>query len=303
MKVTVTGATGLIGRALVHELLNRGDDVTILTRDPAGAKAQFTDVRAIQWDPASSEAPIEALDGRDAVVHLAGEPVAQRWTPAVKEAIRESRVAGTANLVAGLRQSHNRPGVLISGSAVGFYGPRGEDPVTEGDQAGDDFLAGVCVAWERAALEAAEFGIRTTLIRTGVVLSPSGGALAKMLPPFKAGVGGPVAGGAQMVPWIHLDDAVGIIIAALDGDERWSGPINATAPIPVSNRELSKTLGAVLHRPAFAPVPAAALKILYGEMAQIITTGQNAIPAKATDLGYRWKQPDLQQALTGILRS
>jgi uncharacterized protein (TIGR01777 family) len=300
MKITVTGATGMIGRKLVAELKERGDEVTVLSRNPDSASATLG-VEAVAWNPDSEEAPPEALAGRDAVVHLAGESVAQRWTAKSKEAIRSSRVDGTANLVAGMRQASPRPKVFVSGSAVGWYGPRGPEPIDETADPGSDFLADVCVAWERAAEEAQEIGVRTVLLRTGIVLTADGGALGRMLPPFKAGVGGPVAGGAQMMPWIAVDDVVGLILAAIDGDERWSGPINASAPTPASNRDFSKALGRVLSRPSFSPVPAFALKAMYGEMAQIVLTGQNAIPAKATELGYSWRQPDLEQALRLIL--
>ena len=300
MKVTVTGATGMIGRRLVAKLKSRGDEVTVLSRNPERAKASLG-VEAFAWNPESEQAPVEALANRDAVVHLAGESVSQRWSSAAKASIRASRVDGTANLVAGLRQASPRPSVLVSGSAVGWYGPRGAEPVDESAKPGTDFLAQVCVDWEKAAEEAQEFGIRTALLRTGIVMTPDGGALGRMLPPFKAGVGGPVAGGAQMMPWIDVDDVVGLIIAAIDGDERWSGPINATAPTPVSNKEFSKTLGKVLSRPAFSPVPAFAMKAMFGEMSQIVLTGQNAVPTKATELGYTWQHPQLEQSLKAVL--
>jgi uncharacterized protein (TIGR01777 family) len=300
MKVTVTGATGMIGRRLVAELKSRGDEVTVLSRNPEKAKAALG-VEAFAWDPENEQAPVEALAHRDAVVHFAGESVSQRWTASAKAAIRSSRVDGTANLVAGLRQASPRPSVLVSGSAVGWYGPRGAEPVDESTEPGSDFLAQVCVDWEKAAAEAQELGIRTAILRTGVVMTADGGALGRMLPPFKAGVGGPVAGGAQMMPWIDVDDVVGITLAALDGDERWSGPINATAPEPVSNKEFSKTLGKVLSRPAFSPVPAFAMKAMFGEMSQIVLTGQNAVPAKAIELGYNWRRPQLEQSLRAVL--
>jgi uncharacterized protein (TIGR01777 family) len=300
MKITVTGATGLIGRRLVAELKRRGDDVTVLSRNAAAAEASLG-VKAYAWKAETEEAPVEALTGRDAVIHLAGEPVAQRWSAKSKEAIRASRVDGTSNLVAGLRQAQSRPSVLVSGSAVGWYGPLGDQPVDESAPAGTDFLAQVCADWEKAAEQAQEIGIRTAIIRTGVVLAADDGALAKMLPPFKAGVGGPVAGGAQMMPWIHLDDIVGLIIAAVDGGVEWSGPINGTAPIPVSNKVFSKALGKALKRPSFSPVPAFAIKAMYGEMSQIVLTGQNAVPAKATELGFKWSHDDLDEALTSVL--
>ncbi|MEI7889181.1 MAG: TIGR01777 family oxidoreductase [Actinomycetes bacterium] len=300
MKITVTGATGMIGRTLVAQLKQRGDEVTVLSRNPEAAEAALG-VKAVAWNPESEQAPVAVISHSEAVIHLAGESVAQRWTVKAKAGIRSSRVDGTANLVAAMRQADVKPRVFISGSAVGWYGPRDASPVTEGSSPGEDFLAQVCVDWETAAQEAVELGIRTVILRTGVVLSSNGGALSRMLPPFKAGVGGPVAGGKQMVPWIHIDDIVGLILASLDGDERWSGVFNATAPHPVSNTELSKTLGRVLRRPAFAPVPAFAIKAMYGEMAQIVTTGQNAVPARASELGFRWRQPELESALRQLL--
>lgn len=300
MKITVTGATGLIGRKLVAELVARGDEVTVLSRNPEAA-AKSLGTKALAWNPTAEEAPIESVNGADAVIHLAGESVSQRWTANAKEAIRASRVDGTSNLVAAMRQAEQRPRVFVSGSAVGWYGPRGDEPVDETVPAGSDFLAEVCAAWEEAAEQATELGIRTAIVRTGVVVSAEGGALARMLPPFKAGVGGPVAGGAQMMPWIHIDDIVSLLIAAADGDD-WAGPINGTAPAPVSNKTFSKALGKALKRPSFSPVPAFAIKALYGEMAQIVLTGQNAIPAKATSLGFQWAHGDLDEALASVLK-
>lgn len=297
MRVTVTGATGLIGTKLVAALSGRGDEVTILSRDPERARARLGGgVRAVAWDPAAGPAPETALEGRDGVVHLAGEPVAQRWNDAVRARIRDSRATGTRNLVAGIAAAEPRPRVLVSASAVGYYGPHGDEPVDEGTPPGSDFLAGVCVVWEREAEAAGELGLRVARIRTGVVLDPDGGALAKMLPPFKLGAGGPVAGGKQYMPWIHADDLVGIYLAALD-DERWSGPFNGAAPEPVTNAAFSKALGRALHRPAVAPVPRLALKLLYGEMEQIVTTGQRARPARAQELGHTWRHADLDEAL------
>lgn len=299
MKITVTGATGLIGSKLVARLKDRGDEVTVLTRDPDRA-AQTLGVDAAAWRPTEAPAPVERLAGRDGVVHLAGEAIAQRWNAAVKQRIRDSRVAGTRNLVAGLRASEPRPAVLVCGSAVGYYGARGDEPIDESASPGRDFVAEVVQAWEQEADAAATPGMRVVKLRTGVVLDASGGALAKMLPPFKAGIGGPVAGGRQYVPWVHVDDVVGIVVAALD-DARWSGPVNATAPDPATNRELSKALGRALGRPAVAPVPGAALKLLYGEMAEIVTTGQRAVPARALALGYSFSHPDLDEALRSTL--
>jgi hypothetical protein len=236
------------------------------------------------------------------VVHLAGENLAQRWTKAAKRRIVASRELGTRNVVAGIAAADPRPRVLVSSSGVGYYGPQGEAPLDEGSPAGDDFLADVCKVWEREAGRAAEAGLRVVKIRTGVVLDANGGALSKMLPPFKAGVGGPVAGGRQYLPWIHLDDVVGLMVAALE-DERWSGPVNATAPDPPTNADFSRALGRALHRPAIAPVPALALRALYGEMADLVLYGQRAVPARALELGYSFRHPDLDEALESTLRA
>lgn len=299
MNVTITGASGLIGTRLVAALRARGDEVTVMSRNAARASGALG-VPAIAWDPLAGPAPAEALAGRDAVIHLAGEPVAQRWNAKVKAAILASRETGTRNLVAGLSAADPRPGTLVSSSAVGFYGKHGDELVDERQPAGGDFLAGVCEAWEREARAATDLGMRVVLLRTGVVLDPDGGALKTMLTPFRAGVGGPVAGGAQYMPWIHVDDVVGMYLAALD-DPSWSGPVNATAPQPVTNREFSKALGRALHRPAVAPVPAFALRMLYGDMAEIVTEGQRAVPARAQELGYDFRHPDLDAALAAAL--
>ena len=241
-------------------------------------------------------APAAALSGRDAVVHLAGESVAQRWTDASRRAIRESREIGTRNLVAGIGAADPRPRTLVSASAVGYYGPRGDEPIAEDTAPGDDFLAQVCAAWEREAARAAEHGLRVANMRTGVTLDQDGGALSKMLPFFRLGIGGPVAGGRQYMPWIHADDVVGLYLAALD-DASWEGPINATAPEPATNRDFSRALGRALHRPAFAPVPGLAVRLLYGDMAEIVTTGQRAVPARALELGFAFRHTDLDAAL------
>jgi uncharacterized protein len=292
MRVTVTGATGTIGRALVRELTARGDEVTALSRDPARAGL---DVETLAWrDPKGEPPPAEALRGRDAVVHLLGETIAQRWSDDARREIRDSRVLSTRNLVAGLGElpEGERPGTLVSQSAAGWYGPRGDERLSEDEPSGSDWLAGVVRDWEAEVREAPG---RVVTTRTGVVLSPGGGALEKMLPFFKLGIGGPVAGGRQYVPWVHLDDVVGAIAFLLDGQQ--AGPVNVTAPEPATNKDLSKTLGRVLRRPAFAPVPALAVKTLYGEMATIVTTGQRAVPARLEELGYRFRQPALEQAL------
>jgi uncharacterized protein (TIGR01777 family) len=301
MRVTVSGATGRIGTALVRALGARGDDVTVLTRDPERARAALGGVHAAGWDPAAGPAPAAALAGRDGVVHLAGEDVAQRWTPAAKRRIRDSRELGTRRLVEGLRAAEPRPRVLVAASAVGYYGPRGDERVDESAPPGGDFLAGVCAAWEREAAAATELGMRVVHLRTGVVLDRDGGALAKMLPFFRLGIGGPVAGGDQYLPWIHRDDVVGMQLAALD-DAAWAGAVNASAPEPVTNREFSRALGRALRRPAIAPVPGLAVRALYGDMAEIVTGGQRAVPRRAQELGYAYRHPQLGEALASALR-
>jgi uncharacterized protein (TIGR01777 family) len=304
VRVAVTGATGTTGRALVAALIERGDSVVAFSRDASRARSALpSGVEAVSWPaPQDGLPPTEALEGVDGVVHLLGEPIAQRWSDSARREIRDSRVLSTRNLVGGLAELSSRPGVLVSQSASGYYGPRGDEPVDEAGSPGDDFLAEVCVAWEAEARAAEELGLRVALTRTGVVLSPSGGALEKMLPFFKLGVGGPVAGGRQYVPWIHLDDLVGALIFCLD-DPDVSGPVNASAPEPATNAELSKALGRVLHRPAFAPVPALAVKALYGEMATVVTKGVRMVPGKLEQLGYEFKRPDLEPALKRLLSS
>ena len=299
MKVTVTGATGTLGSALVAELLDRGDEVTVLSRNPDTAREKLGAVIAVEWaDPKADPPPPDALRGRDAVVHLLGEPVAQRWSDSARNEIRESRVLATRNLVAGIAElvEGDRPAALVSQSATGYYGPRGDERVDESAPAGGDFLAEVCVAWEAEAHHAEDLGLRVAITRTGVVMAEDGGALEKMLPPFKLGAGGPVAGGRQYVPWIHTDDVVGALAFCVD-TQGASGPLNLAAPEPVTNKELSKALGRVLGRPAVAPVPGLAVKLLYGEMASIVTTGVRAVPARLLELGYEFRRADLEDAL------
>lgn len=299
MKVTATGATGLIGTRIVSELKARGDEVTVLSRDPERAR-EALGVEALRWDPMQGPAPAEAFAGRDGVVHLAGEPVDQRWNEDSKRRIDASRETGTRNLVEGLRAAQPRPGVLVSASAVGYYGPHGDELVDEATPPAHDFLGEVTQHWEAQARAAEELGMRVVLMRTGIVLDGEGGALKSMLPPFKLGVGGPIAGGRHYIPWIHAADVAGMYLAALD-DEHWSGPVNVTAPEPVTNKAFSKALGRALHRPAVAPVPALALKALYGEMSEILVTGMRAVPVRAQQLNYPFRHPELDEALRSAL--
>jgi uncharacterized protein (TIGR01777 family) len=312
MRVTVTGATGLIGRRVVAALLERGEEVTVLSRDPERAKAELDQsssnvahadsLMTMRWDPGSESVPQAALANASAVVHLAGENVAQRWSASAKRAIRESRVFGTRNLVLGIEalSERERPKALVSGSAIGYYGAHGDEPIDEESPAGKGFLAQTCVEWEAEADRAARLGTRVVKVRTGVVLDSEGGALGKMLVPFKLGVGGPVASGRQYISWIHTDDVLGIVLAAIDG-EQWSGPVNATAPEPQRNRDFSKALGRALHRPSLLPVPGAALRLMYGDMAEIVTEGARVLPAKALVLGYEFRHTQLDEALRATL--
>jgi uncharacterized protein len=300
LRVTVTGATGLIGARLLAALLERGAEVTVLSRDPERAAKRLPHVRAVGWRLLEEPAPADALAGRDAVFHLAGEPVAQRWSAKARRAIRDSRVIGTRNLLDGLRGAEPRPTTLVSSSAIGYYGAHGEEPLDEDARPGRDFLAQVCREWEQESALASGLGLRVAQLRTGVVLDARGGALAKMLPPFRLGLGGPIAGGAQYISWIHIDDLVGMMLTAVS-DRRWNGPVNATAPEPVSNREFSRALGAALGRPAVVPVPGLVLRLLYGEMAGMITAGARVVPAKPLVLGYDFRHPRLQEALRSAL--
>jgi uncharacterized protein (TIGR01777 family) len=302
-RVVITGATGGIGHSLATVLQERGDQVIALSRNAQrGREALGSGVEVVEWaDPTGSPPPGGALSGADAVVHLLGEPVAQRWNDESKARIRDSRVLSTRQLVAALRSlpAEERPAVLVSQSATGYYGPSDDRELDEEAPPGSDFLAQVVTEWEGEA-EQAESLLRVARTRTGVVLSPSGGALAQMLPFFRLGIGGPVAGGKQYVPWVHLDDVVAALIFCVDED-RAIGAINLTAPRPVTNAELSHALGRALKRPDVLPVPGFALRGLYGEMAQIVTTGQRVIPRRLEELGFRFQHPELEPALRDVL--
>jgi uncharacterized protein (TIGR01777 family) len=296
MRVAVTGGTGLIGSALVQQLTSRGDEVTVFSRNPDRVRG----AQAVAWDPNTGPAPADALSGSEAVVHLAGENLAQRWSDETRRRIRDSRVEGTRRLVEGLAAADPRPKTLVSISAVGYYGNTGERQVDEDSPPGDDFLAQVCVGWEEEARKAEDLGLRVTRVRNGVVLDKRGGALSKMLTPFKLGGGGPVAGGRQFLAWIHLDDLVAILLNALDHDS-YAGAVNATAPEPARNKDFSKALGRALNRPAVAPIPGFAIRALYGDMAQLVTDSNRVVPRRTLELGFRHRHPDLDEALRSAL--
>jgi uncharacterized protein (TIGR01777 family) len=298
MKVTVTGATGRIGSHLVAALQARGDDVIALSRDPDRAGEKLG-IEALPWDPENEAPPKASLVGRDAVVHLAGEDVAQRWNKDAKARILDSREKSTRSLVHAIFDAKPRPPIFVCASASGYYGARGDEPVGEAEPPGSDWLASVVMRWEQQA-DTALIGTRLVKVRTGIVLDADGGALAKMLPPFKAGVGGPIGGGKQYMPWIHLDDIIGIYMAALDSPS-FAGPINASAPNPVTNKEFAQALGRALHRPAVAPIPGLTIKAMYGEMAQIVLKGVRMVPGRAAELGYEFKHPELDEALADTL--
>lgn len=297
MRVLVTGGTGFIGRRLLGVLARP----IVLTRAPERAAGLPPGTEVRTWDPAGGPPPEEAFDGAEGIVHLAGEPVAAaRWTRAVKERIRNSRVAGTRHLVAGIAAARRRPRVLVSASAIGIYGDRGNEILDESSAPGADFLSTVCRDWEAEAARAEAWGVRVVRLRIGIVLGAGGGALAKMLPPFRLGLGGPLGSGQQWMSWIHLDDLVGLVHHVL-ATETASGPVNAVSPESVTNRDFARALGTVLRRPAVLPVPAFALRLGLGEFAAILLASQRVRPAAALRLGYVFRHADLPAALRDTL--
>ena len=294
--VLIAGASGLIGRALAPFLQTQGHRVMRLVRRPA----QNAD--EIQWDPATGVLDSALLEGVDAMINLSGENVgAGRWTKKRREAIFRSRVDSTRTLVTAMQRMKRKPAVLVGASAVGFYGDRGAEILAEDSAIGQGFLSDVCLAWETNAEAARAVGVRTPVVRFGVVLSPAGGALAKLMPVFKAGVGGPVGTGDQWMSWISIDDVVGAIYHAMV-DETCKGPMNGVAPAPVTNREFTAILGKVLHRPAVVPVPAVALRMVFGEMADgTLLASTRAVPKRLLAAGYRFRHPDLETALRHVL--
>ena len=302
MNIVITGGTGFLGRPLADALAADGHAVVVLTR---GAGTRRTNgVRLEPWTPDGETGSwAREIDGADAVVNLAGESIAgRRWSPEQKNKILDSRVKGTRSIASAIARANRPPAVLISGSAVGYYGPRGDEFVAEETPPGSDFLARVCVEWEAEANRAASERTRVVCVRTGLVLAADGGALPQMLPPFKLFVGGAVGSGRQYWPWIHRDDWIELVRWAI-GQTSVSGAVNATAPNPVTNAAFAKALGAALHRPALLPAPAFALQLLLGEMADaLLLSGQRVIPAKAQRQGFTFQQQDVLRALQTIFR-
>ena len=291
----------MIGSSVADALLARGDEVVGLTRNPEKSRFSNPKVRWHLWDPALERPPAEALQGVDGVVNLLGESIDQRLTDAAKKRIMASRETATRNLVAAIAGADPRPRVLVSQSAVGYYGDRGDAIVDESAEPGTGFAAEVPVAWEAAAREVEKAGVRLVVVRTAPILDRRGGLLKRLMLPFKLGLGGPIAGGDQYLPWIHIDDEVRILLWALD-NERVSGVVNASAPEQVTNREFSKALGRVLGRPAVVPVPKLALSVVVGsELAETVAGGQRVVPRRTTDLGYEFRYPQLEPALRAAL--
>lgn len=297
MKILITGASGLIGRELRKSLEKKGHELLLAGRRSPEKPNQ------IKWTAEEGFSEPERLEGLDAVIHLAGESISGiRWTEEKKKAIRDSRVNGTRSVVDTLAKLDTKPKVFISGSAIGIYGNRGDEIMTESEPPGDNFLADVCKAWEAESLRAERLGIRTVLLRTGIVLSKEGGALGTMLTPFKLGVGGVVGSGKQWMSWISLADEIAVINFVLE-NESVSGPINLVSPNPVTNEEFTKTLGEIIHRPTILPLPKFAVKMVFGEMGDaLLLDSTRAVPKRLQDLGYQFEFTDLRSALTEALK-
>jgi uncharacterized protein (TIGR01777 family) len=309
MRIVIAGGTGFLGRPLARQLSADGHDVVLLTRGENSSGRDSTGsggrVRAVAWSPDGQSGPwASEVDGAGAVINLAGASIAgKRWSAAHKQLVLDSRLRATASLVAAIRRAAAPPPVLVSGSAVGYYGPRGDEVVTEQTPAGHDFLAGACVRWEAEAEQATSDRTRVVRVRTGIVLEKDGGALPPMLVPFKFGVGGPIGSGRQYWPWIHRDDWIGIVRLALQSPGL-SGPLNATAPEPVTNAAFARALGAALHRPALVPTPAFAVRIILGEMADgLVLAGQRAVPERAEAAGFVFAHRHLDAALRAIFKA
>lgn len=298
MKILITGASGLVGKELQKSFAEKGYEMLLASR------SEPKDDKHIQWTIEEGFAEPERLEGIDVVVHLAGENVSGgiRWTDEKKKAIRDSRVLGTRNVVDAISKLKKKPHTFIASSAIGFYGERGDEEVTESSAAGDNFLAGVCKEWEAESRRAEDAGIRTVLLRTGIVLSKDGGALGTMLTPFKLGVGGVVGSGKQWMSWISMDDEIAIINFAIE-NENIRGAVNAVAPNPVTNEEFTKTLGEVLYRPTFIPLPEFAVSMIFGEMGDaLLLASTKVLPKRLEDAGFEFKFPNLKEAVEDAVK-
>jgi uncharacterized protein len=297
-RVLLSGVSGPIGAALLPALKASGARITRLVRNDSGGSA--ANGSSLRWDPAQPLST-EAVSGFDAVIHLAGESIVGRWTESKKKKIRDSRVVGTQNLASALAQTESKPRVLISSSAIGYYGNRGDEVLTESSPAGSGFLAEVCRQWEAATRAAADAGIRTVEIRTGVVLSPTGGALGKMLTPFKMGAGGRMGDGGQWMSWVDVQDLVSAVLHIVESD-RLHGPVNLVGPKPVKNVEFTQTLARVLDRPAMFPMPAFAVKLIFGEMGETVLLGSQRVePTQLVNSGFRFRFQTLRDSLEHVL--
>jgi uncharacterized protein (TIGR01777 family) len=302
LRVIIAGGTGFIGKALCRDLLLAGHEVAVLTRDAARARGRVPQGAGItQWSPEQPDGLLQVLSDADAVVNLSGESIgAQRWTSEFKQRLIDSRVNSTRALVQAMRQAKPSPAVLVNASAVGIYGDRGEEELTEASPPGAGFLAELAVRWEQAAEEARAAGVRVVKLRIGIVLGEGGGALEKMLLPFRFFVGGPFGSGRQWFPWIHLDDVTGLILHALQ-DERVDGAMNAVAPGIVRLGEFCKALGRVMRRPCWLPVPGFALRLVAGELGETLLWSQRVLPQVALQTGYAFRYPQLEEALRAVL--
>jgi uncharacterized protein (TIGR01777 family) len=297
VNITITGASGLIGRRLLKNLGASGHTLTVVSRH-AGTNVP-PGVGVVAWDPMRGPAPEDSVRNANAVIHLAGEPVAQRWNADAKRRIRESRVVGTRNLVQALSKLRNPPQTLVCASAVGYYGSRGDEVLREDSAPDNSYLAEVCAAWEKEAVAAESFGMRVVRVRTGVALDARGGALQRMLTPFRMGAGGRLGDGRQWMSWIHLADLAAMFQFAVENEVR--GALNGTAPIPVTNADFTQALAKALHRPAIFPVPAFGLKLLFGEMSEVLLASQRVLPAAPEAAGFQFKFPELGGALQDLL--
>ncbi len=303
MRVIITGGTGLIGRALAADLVAAGREVVVLSRDPQRVAAMPDGVRLEKWDGRTAQGWGALADGAEAIVNLAGESIAGgRWTVARKRRIRESRLAAGAAVVEAVAAARRKPHIVVQASGAGYYGPRGDEIIPEATPPGTDFLGRLAVEWEASTASVEAMGVRRVVIRTGVVLSPEGGALPRLVLPFRFFIGGSLGSGRQWVPWIHIADEVRAIRFLMENNNAPGGAYNLVSPNPVTNAQLARALGRVLRRPSLIPVPAPALRLLLGEMADVLLTGQRAVPQRLLEAGFTFRFPELDAALTDLLR-